>query len=47
MVVESINRVAHERDVTRHAEAESISLAQKILGTISLSDCMLYATSEP
>jgi tRNA(adenine34) deaminase len=46
-VVESINRVAHEHDVTRHAEAESISLAQKILGTISLSDCVLYATSEP
>jgi tRNA(adenine34) deaminase len=47
LVVESINRVAHEHDVTRHAEAESISLAQKILGTISLSDCVLYATSEP
>lgn len=47
VVVESINRVAHEHDVTRHAEAESISLAQKILGTISLSDCVLYATSEP
>jgi len=47
VVVESINRVAHERDVTRHAEAESISLAQKILGTISLSDCVLYTTSEP
>jgi tRNA(adenine34) deaminase len=47
LIVESINRVAHEHDVTRHAEAESISLAQKILGTISLSDCVLYATSEP
>ena len=47
VVVESINRVACERDVTRHAEAESISLAQRILSTISLSDCVLYATSEP
>jgi tRNA(adenine34) deaminase len=47
VIVESTNRVAHEHDVTRHAEAESISLAQKILGTISLSDCVLYATSEP
>jgi tRNA(adenine34) deaminase len=47
LVVESINRVAHEGDVTRHAEAETISLAQKTLGTISLSDCALYATSEP
>jgi tRNA(adenine34) deaminase len=47
VVVESTNRVAHEHDVTRHAEAESISLAQRVLGTISLSDCVLYATSEP
>jgi tRNA(adenine34) deaminase len=47
VVVESTNRVAHEHDVTRHAEAESISLAQKLLGTISLRDCVLYATSEP
>jgi tRNA(adenine34) deaminase len=47
LIVESINRVAHEHDVTRHAEAESISLAQKILDTISLRDCVLYATSEP
>lgn len=47
VVVESTNRVAHEHDVTRHAEAESISLAQKVLGTISLGDCVLYATSEP
>jgi tRNA(adenine34) deaminase len=47
VIVESTNHVAHERDVTRHAETESISLAQKILGTVSLSDCVLYATSEP
>lgn len=46
VVVESINRVAHEHNVTRHAEAESISLTQKILGTASLSDCVLYTTSE-
>ncbi|HTH33649.1 MAG TPA: nucleoside deaminase [Xanthobacteraceae bacterium] len=47
VVVESINRVAHEHNVTRHAEAESISLTQKILGTASLSDCVLYTTAEP
>ena len=47
VVVESINRVAHEHNVTRHAEAESISLTQKILGTTSLSDCVLYTTAEP
>ena len=47
VVLESINRVAHEHNVTRHAEAESISLTQKILGTTSLSDCVLYTTAEP
>lgn len=47
LIVESTNRVAREHDVTRHAEAEAISLAQQKLGTISLSDCVIYATSEP
>jgi len=46
-VAESTNRVAHERDVTRHAEIVVISLAQKMLDTISLDDCTLYSTSEP
>jgi tRNA(adenine34) deaminase len=47
VIVESTNRVAHEGDVTRHAEAEAVSLAQKKLGTISLGDCVLYSTTEP
>jgi tRNA(adenine34) deaminase len=45
--VESINRVAHEHDVTRHAEVVAISQAQKQLGTVSLDDCMIYVSAEP
>jgi tRNA(adenine34) deaminase len=47
VVVESINRVAHEHDVTRHAETVAISQAQKALGTVSLDDCTIYVTAEP
>ena len=46
-VAESINRVAHERDVTRHAEVVAISAAQKALGTVSLDDCTIYVSAEP
>jgi tRNA(adenine34) deaminase len=45
--VESINRVAHEHDVTRHAEVVAISQAQKELGAVSLDDCMIYVSAEP
>jgi tRNA(adenine34) deaminase len=47
IVAESINRVVHDRDVTRHAEVVAISLAQKALGTISLDDCEIYTNAEP
>jgi tRNA(adenine34) deaminase len=47
MVCESINRVAHERDVTRHAEVVAISAAQKALSTVSLDDCTIYVSAEP
>ena len=47
VVAESINRVAHERDVTRHAEVVAISAAQKALGTVSLDDCTIYVSAEP
>jgi tRNA(adenine34) deaminase len=46
-VSESTNRVAHERDVTRHAEVVAISQAQKTLGTVSLDDCTIYVSAEP
>jgi tRNA(adenine34) deaminase len=47
VVAESINRVAHERDVTRHAEVVAISAAQNKLGTVSLDDCTIYVSAEP
>jgi tRNA(adenine34) deaminase len=46
-VTEQINRVAHERDVTRHAEVVAISAAQKALGSVSLDDCAIYVSAEP
>ena len=47
VIAESINRVAHERDVTRHAEVVAISAAQKQLDTVSLDDCTIYVSAEP
>ena len=47
VVAESINCVAHERDVTRHAEVVAISEAQKKLDTVSLDDCTIYVSAEP
>jgi tRNA(adenine34) deaminase len=47
VVAESTNRVAHEHDVTRHAEVVAISQAQKALGKVSLDDCMIYINAEP
>jgi tRNA(adenine34) deaminase len=47
VVAESTNRVAHEHDVTRHAEVVAISQAQKALGTVNLDDCMIYVSAEP
>jgi tRNA(adenine34) deaminase len=47
IVAESTNRVAHEHDVTRHAEVVAISQAQKALRKVSLDDCMIYVSAEP
>lgn len=47
VVAELTNRVAHEQDVTRHAEVVAISQAQKSLGTQSLNDCAIYVNAEP
>jgi tRNA(adenine34) deaminase len=46
-VAQSINRVKHDGDVTRHAEVVAISEAQKALGTTSLDDCAIYVSAEP
>lgn len=47
VIAESINRVAHEHDVTRHAEVVAISQAQKARNSVSLDDCTIYVSAEP
>jgi tRNA(adenine34) deaminase len=47
VVTEATNRVARDRDVTRHAEMVAISQAQRVLGTKRLSGCTLYSNVEP
>jgi tRNA(adenine34) deaminase len=47
IVAEAINRVAHDKDVTRHAEILAISEAQRVLGRSDLSDCTIYSNVEP
>ena len=47
MVAQSINRVKHDSDVTRHAEVVAISAAQRALGSTSLDDCVIYSSAEP
>src|SRR5450759_2607144 len=47
IVAETTNRVAHDRDVTRHAEVVAICEAQKALGSTDLADCTIYANVEP
>jgi tRNA(adenine34) deaminase len=47
VVAESINRVKHDSDVTRHAEVVAISAAQKALGSTSLDGCVIYGSAEP
>jgi tRNA(adenine34) deaminase len=47
VLTEAINRVAHEKDVTRHAEVVAISAAQKALNSVSLDDCTIYVSAEP
>lgn len=47
IVVEATNRVARERDITRHAELLAVSEAQRKLGSKKLKGCTLYTTVEP
>jgi tRNA(adenine34) deaminase len=47
IVAETTNRVAHNHDVTRHAEVVAICEAQKTIGSTSLDDCTMYANVEP
>ena len=47
VVAESTNRVARDRDVTRHAEVVAIAEAQRATGHTSLHDCVIYVNAEP
>jgi tRNA(adenine34) deaminase len=47
VVAESTNRVARDRDVTRHAEVVAISEAQRAIGRTSLDGCTMYMNAEP
>jgi tRNA(adenine34) deaminase len=47
MVVEEMNRVKRDHDVTQHAELLAISKAQQVLGRKDLSRCTLYSNVEP
>jgi tRNA(adenine34) deaminase len=46
-IVETMNRVSRDGDVTRHAEIVAISETQRGFGCTSLDDCTLYANVEP
>jgi len=47
IVAETTNRVAYDRDVTRHAEMVAICVAQEALGSTDLADCTIYSNMEP
>jgi tRNA(adenine34) deaminase len=47
VLAEATNRVARERDITRHAELVAVSLAQKATGKMKLAHCTLYSNVEP
>ncbi len=47
VIVETINAVARQRDITRHAELIAVSEAQRLLKTKHLSGLTLYSTVEP
>jgi tRNA(adenine34) deaminase len=44
---EATNRVARDRDITRHAELVAVSEAQKAIGRTKLTHCTLYSNVEP
>ena len=47
VVAQSINRVKYDSNLTRHAQVVAISAAQRVLGSTSLDDCVIYSRAEP
>lgn len=47
VIARGYNKVLHTHDPTAHAEVEAIRSASKTLGTHDLSDCDIYASSQP
>jgi len=47
IVAETINQVARDADITRHAELIAVSAAQKVLARGNLKNCTLYTIVEP
>src|SRR5262245_18621120 len=47
IIAETINQVAHDADITRHAELLAISAGQKVIGRGHLRNCTLYTIVEP
>lgn len=47
IIGEGINRSVERSDPTSHGEIEAIRAACAALGTLDLSDCTLYTSSEP
>ncbi|AKD04884.1 nucleoside deaminase [Pontibacter korlensis] len=47
VIARGYNKVLHSHDPTAHAEVEAIRSASQVLGTHDLSDCVIYASSQP
>lgn len=47
LVATGVNRALEEADPTAHAELLALREAGRVLGTISLAGCVVYASGEP
>ena len=47
VIAQGVNTTHRDHDVSGHAELNAIRDAQKMLGRIDLSDCVIYASGHP